>query len=1405
VIDWGNDGKGILARYNADGTLDMSFDGDGKVITILDGMSGLYFGSGIVQKDGKIVVVGVVYTQDYGSNSFVVLRYNSDGSLDTSFDTDGVVITPINGSDRAQSVVQQSDGKLLVAGTSYKGVNGDIVLVRYNTDGSIDNRVITDLGGNDQLGSSDVGGGVAVLPGGKILVVGRSDGNIALLRYQSDLSLDTSFSGDGKVIVDSGGNVQPYGLAVLPDGKILVSGCSDTDVTLLRFNSDGTFDSTFAGNGKVIANIGLANGGFFSGAMTLQADGKILVSGQSNGDFALMRLNSDGKLDTAFHGDGKLTTDFGGEEYGQNIIVQSDGKILVVGSSSLILAGMAFKSDFAIARYNSDGTLDTTFHGDGKLTTDFGASDDYADSVLLQSDGKILVAGSSVKSDGSSDFELARYKSDGSLDSTFDGDGRLVMDFGGTLDTWYSISLQSDGKILVAGTSALSNNSDFLVARINQDGTLDATLGNASPNTPVYMPNGGSVVLNSFLQINDAELSTIGNFAGATLTLVRHGGANPEDLFSNTGTLGALTEGGGFVVGSTTIGAVTTNSGGILAVVFNTNATQSLVNSALPQFAYSNTSQASAGSLQIDWIFSDGNVGSQGSGGALSITGSTSVQLDSDTTPPTVTSFSPVDGVLGVTVDRDIVLTFSEAIQRGSGTIVIHSGSATGTVVASYDVATSTNLTIAGNMLTINPTVNLENSTHYSVTLDAGSVNDLAWNHYAGSTYNFTTDGPIIEVQTLFTDEFNSALNPADWDYNHWQANNNPSFYGRTQQRQELPGVSDGLLHLKLDTFNPTYNPTDPQQVPSFYGSEAITTQTFSNNTGGIVFEINAHLVNQTTGLVGGLFTNSTNAGTLHDEIDFEAVSNQPDKIQTNIYANEPLGAGHPQFNPLSGTLTDPHIYRIEWFKNAVRWIVDGQLVRVETTNIPQQPMALHLNIWAPGNEWIEGFSDALNPVTDPGANTSYYFDIDSVRVAQLSSTVVDITSPEVITFTPADAATGVTVESNIVIVFNEAIQKGTGLIEIHSGSATGTVVESYDAATSLNLTIAGNTLTINPTTALAYGGYYFVTVGYGNVKDLAGNNFSGTSTYDFTTQDSHTLKGGATFWNTSAPIADITSTLTTVPAATGTQLVEFRNILVAADGSRTLEIWETSPKSDIGTVRLEFSLSAGSVATWQSSTSLPSGWKFLGNTDTFGNFLLGGYGATALSVGPVKLGTLSLTAPTNLQHVGLSLTSGLLGTEIIAAFSIVSDSMTTGTDGLFQHIDMPDGTYALTSAKVSGMAESNAVKTHDALAALKIAVGMNPNADGRAVSPYQYLAADSNKDGQVRASDALNILKMAVKLDTAPASEWLFVPESVGSETMSRTNVVWPVNPTPVTLATDLDVHLIGIVRGDVDGSWAA
>ena len=406
-----------------------------------------------------------------------------------------------------------------------------------------------------------------------------------------------------------------------------------------------------------------------------------------------------------------------------------------------------------------------------------------------------------------------------------------------------------------------------------------------------------------------------------------------------------------------------------------------------------------------------------------------------------------------------------------------------------------------------------------------------------------------------------------------------------------------------------------------------------------------------------------------------------------------------------------------------------------------------------------------------------------------------DLLAPTLTSCTPGDGAADVAIGSDIVLHFSEAIQTGGAAIAIHSGSANGPVVGS-------SATISGSTLTINPADDLLNGTHYFVTLADGSIEDAAGNHFVDSGTYDFTTViATHEVGGGAIFWKTGEAITGVTTSLASVPAPT--QLVEFRNIQLLADGSRTIEIWETSTKSTIDSVRLEFALPAGSVAAWQSAAGL-SGWITASNAETPGQFIFGGMGFTPLSAGPVKLGTLTLTAPAIPDHFELILSAGDLDSDTVSPFGIAFDTMTTGSDGHYQSITMNEGTYTLSSAKVASTAEISAVDANDALAALKMAVGLNPNLDGSAISPYQYLAADINRDGFVKSADALNILRMAVHLETAPASEWIFVPDSVGSESMTRSHVVWPDNPLPLTLEQDHTLQLIGIVKGDVDGSWA-
>jgi uncharacterized delta-60 repeat protein len=498
----GSDYDFAVVRYNTDGSLDTSFNGDGKLTTSLG--SGDDFARAVaLQADGKFVVAG---SSDSGSgNQFALARYNPTGSLDSSFDGDGKLTTPIGSSDDVvNSVAIQADGKIVAAGTSYSGSDNDFALARFSANGSLDStfdgdgKVTTPFDASD-----DFANGLAIQADGKLVVAGQSDGGsgstFALARYGADGSLDSSFDGDGKLTTPIGSSdAAARGVAIQVDNKIVVAGGSYDDsnskynFTLVRYDSDGRLDSLAAGNGKVTTDFGAL--GATAQSVAIQADGKIVVAGDSgNGsnpsisDFAVARYNQDGSLDTSFSGDGKLTTDFGsGYDSARGVAIQADGKIVVVGSAS-----NGSNHDFALARYNTDGTLDTTFGGTGKLTTDFFTLHDDAYAVVVQPDGRIVVAGSTQFS-GKYYFAIACYNSDGVLDSTFSNDGLIGYGFSGTsTEVATSLAIQADGKLVVAGYSNVAGNYDFYLMRLNGDGSSDTSF------------NGGGGVITDFASGND--------------------------------------------------------------------------------------------------------------------------------------------------------------------------------------------------------------------------------------------------------------------------------------------------------------------------------------------------------------------------------------------------------------------------------------------------------------------------------------------------------------------------------------------------------------------------------------------------------------------------------------------------------------------------------------------------------------------------------------------------------------------------------------------------------------------------------------------------------------------------------------------------------------------------------------
>ena len=338
-----------------------------------------------------------------------LFSFSQAGSPDNTFGTNGKVFTSFGTStDASTAIAVQSDGKIVLGGYSFNGPNFDFALARYNINGTLDNTF--DLDGKVTTG------------------IGTSNDYILAISIQSD----------GKIVAAGYSNIG-----------------SPTDFALARYNSDGSLDNTFDGDGKLTTHI---NGNDFANAVSIQSDGKIVVTGRSNTDFSLARYNTDGSLDNTFDGDGILTTRIStsGIDEAKAIAIQSDGKIVVAGETGFTFN--AANDDFALARYNTDGSLDNTFDGDGKLTTSISPIYDAASSIAIQSDGKIIAAGTT--SGSNLNFALVRYNTDGSLDNTFDGDGKLTTDISGN-DFANGMIIQSNGKIVVTGRSLNINRFNF--------------------------------------------------------------------------------------------------------------------------------------------------------------------------------------------------------------------------------------------------------------------------------------------------------------------------------------------------------------------------------------------------------------------------------------------------------------------------------------------------------------------------------------------------------------------------------------------------------------------------------------------------------------------------------------------------------------------------------------------------------------------------------------------------------------------------------------------------------------------------------------------------------------------------------------------------------------------------------
>lgn len=409
------------------GSLDLSFGNAGKVITDFGGSENC--ASIAVQNNGKIVAAGTSYNgNDY---DLALARYNTDGSLDTTFGNGGLVIIDVDSSEFLRSVAIQPDGKIVAAGYI---INQDFIVVRLNADGTPDNSfgtggvVITDIAGTHGHATS-----VVIQSDNKILIVGEIYNgikiNIALIRYNTDGTLDNSFANAGIQITSIGsGNDGATSVALQTDGKVVISGSTFNgvafDIFVGRYTSAGMPDNTFGNAGIQI--VSASPYGNFANAVAMQTDGKIVVGGWIMAgplgiqrDIVVMRLNTNGVLDNSFGNAGIRIAATDSADFGQSMVILSDGKI-VVGGRRKTAQGF----DFALNCYNPDGSLDTNFGNGGFVETDIAGMNEWGMACAVQNDGKILLGG--MTGGNASDFALVRYHY-GNEDSTENPQGLIQI------------------------------------------------------------------------------------------------------------------------------------------------------------------------------------------------------------------------------------------------------------------------------------------------------------------------------------------------------------------------------------------------------------------------------------------------------------------------------------------------------------------------------------------------------------------------------------------------------------------------------------------------------------------------------------------------------------------------------------------------------------------------------------------------------------------------------------------------------------------------------------------------------------------------------------------------------------------------------------------------------------------
>lgn len=666
------------------------------------------------------VVAAIIVLITTALATALVGQAQATNNLDPTFGTSGIVRTDFAGNiDQANAVVVQPNGQIIAAGSSFSSSKTveDFIVARYNANGSLDKR----FGKNGKITTDffrnvDSISAMAIQPDGAIVVAGfaqlaGSGGTprvFALARYRSDGQPDTSFGNGGALTTSFGGNfAAASAIMIQPDGKILVAGTVDfnpdnptsgLDFALARYTANGTLDATFGKGGKVVfdffGSFDQANGA------VLQPDSKIIVVGSTSYDsfnrdigFALVRFNADGSTDFGFGTGGKQITDFFGAGANANgIVLQPDGKFVVAGTAS-DSATRPVATDIAVARYNADGSLDATFGTGGQTAIPFAASaTEQGNALALSDDGKIVVAGAAFKTFATPpDFALVRYNSDGTIDTGFGSGGTITTDVAGDTDVAQAIAIQSDGKIVAAGRSFRSN-FDLTLARYRNEVTPPTT-----DTTPPTAPTGLTASFNSTTNAIDLSwTAATDNVAVTGYRIYRDGGPVP------VATVNGITFSDVAAAGTHTYAVTAIDAAGNESAPSNTASATVAGGDVTPPTAPTSltaTANLATRTIELSWIASTDDVG---------VTGYR-IFRDNGTT-----AIATVSG-----------MTFNDPNQLGTHVYVVAAIDAAGNQSASSNSATATVTIPEGSTLaslTVNPaTVTAPASSTGTVTLNGAA------------------------------------------------------------------------------------------------------------------------------------------------------------------------------------------------------------------------------------------------------------------------------------------------------------------------------------------------------------------------------------------------------------------------------------------------------------------------------------------------------------------------------------------------------------------------------------------------------------------------------------------------------------------------------------------------------------